>query len=193
MDDTPRAPRFGLGVYWPDDYTDYLVHFDEPFEIFRLELDRGPNEAIIFWVAPNSHLERISDQDFDLFAREARKYLGQEELVELGTQRRVELRVTEVPFPPVMMASNRHEKFHAIVGLGAEPFTAYVGNDESEALITDIALGFESQSPMLGSDLVEFCEAYYHEFYDRQELLEKRNKEKRGFERRATDLGFSRN
>ncbi len=35
--------KFGLGAYWPDDYTDYLVHFHDPFAVFRIEADReGP-------------------------------------------------------------------------------------------------------------------------------------------------------
>ena len=191
--DTPRAPRLGLGLYWPDDYTDYLVHFHEPFEIFRLELDHGPDEPMIFWVAPNSPFETMRDDVFEEFARAARKYLGTEELVELGTTRRVELRVTEVPFPPLLMVSNRAEKFHAILGLGAEPFTAHVGNDESEPLITDIELGFETESPMISTELAGYCEAYYHEFYDRQDVLEKMNKEQRLGPRRAGDHGFSRN
>jgi len=191
--DSPRAPRFGLGVYWPDDYTDYLVHFHEPTEIFRLEVDGGPDEPIVLWAAPDSPYETIPDADFDAFARAVRRYLGEEELVELGTQRRIELRITEVPFPPLLMVSNRAEKFHAIVGLGEEPFTAYLNNDASDPLIDEVVLGFESDSPLITQELADFCENYYHEFYDRQELLEKRNKEKRSLERRGTDLPFSRN
>jgi len=192
--DTPRAPRLGLGIYWPDDYTDYLVHFHEPFEVFRIELDReGP---MIFWVAPESPFESMADEDFEEFVRAARKHLGMEELVELGTNRQVELRVTEVPFPPLLMVSNRHEHFHAVVGLGDEPFTAHVGADESEPLITEIELGFESQSPGITNELNDFAEAYYNEFYDRQDALDKKNKEQGpqpGRERRGGEHGYSRN
>jgi hypothetical protein len=190
--DTTRAPRFGLGIYWPDDYTDFLVHFHEPFEIFRLELDReGP---MIFWVAPESPFESMPDIEFEAFVREARKHLGVEELVELGTNRQVELRVTEVPFPPVLMVSNRQEHFHAVVGLGEEPFTAHIGSDETEPLITEVELGFESESPGITNELTDFAEAYYNEFYDRQDVLDKKAKEQGqpGRERRG-DHGFSRN
>jgi hypothetical protein len=192
--DVPRAPRFGLGIYWPDDYTDYLVHFHEPFEVFRLELDQeGP---MIFWVAPGSPYEAMTDDEFEIFVRAARKFLGIEELVELGTARQVELRVTEVPYPAVLMVSNRGEQFHAVVGLGEEPFTAHIGSDESEPLVTDLSLGFESESPGIRSELSEFAEAYYNEFYDRQDVLEKKNQEQqRGGtrERRGGETGFSRN
>ena len=46
-----NAPqKFGLGAYWPDDFTDYLVHFHDPFAVFRIEADReGP---ILFWGSP---------------------------------------------------------------------------------------------------------------------------------------------
>lgn len=192
--DIPRAPRFGLGIYWPDDYTDYLVHFHEPFEVFRLELDQdGP---MIFWVAPGSSYESMSDEDFEVFVRAARKYLGIEELVELGTARQVELRVTQVPFPAVLMTSNRGENFHAVVGLGEEPFTAYIGADENDPLVTDLFIGFETDSPSINTELNEFAEAYYNEFYDRQDLLDKKNREQqRGLprERRGGEPGFSRN
>ena len=60
--DTPRAPRFGLGIYWPDDYTDYLVHFGEPFEVFRLELDRDPKGPMVFWIAPDSPFETMPEE-----------------------------------------------------------------------------------------------------------------------------------
>lgn len=189
--DTPRAPRFGLGIYWPDDYTDYLVHFHEPFEVFRLELDReGP---LLFWVAPDSPFESMPDEQFEEFARAARKHLGLEELVELGTKRQVELRVTDVPFPPVLMVSNRTEHFHAVVGLGEEMFTAFVSEAESEPLIAEVELGFESQSPGITNELSDFAEAYYNEFYDRQEGLEKKNEKEGGRERRGGEHGFSHN
>lgn len=190
--DTPRAPQFGLGIYWPDDYTDYLVHFHEPFEVFRLELDReGP---MIFWIAPDSPYESMSDEKFEEFVRAARKHLGVEELVELGTNRQVELRVTEVPFPPLLMVSNRAEKFHAIVGLGEEPFTAYIAADESEPLISSVELGFESEAPGLTNELGEYAETYYNEFYDRQDVLDKKNeKQGGGKERRGGEHGYSRN
>lgn len=191
--DTPRAPRFGLGIYWPDDYTDYLVHFHEPFEVFRVELDReGP---MLFWVAPESPFESMSDEQFEAFVREARKHLGVEELVELGTTRQVELRVTEVPFPPLLMVSNRQEHFHAVIGLGDEPFTAYVSADENEPLITDIELGFESESPGITNELNDFAESYYNEFYDRQDALDKKNKAQgqTGPQRRGGEHGYSRN
>lgn len=189
--DTPRAPQFGLGIYWPDDYTDYLVHFHEPFEVFRMELDReGP---MIFWVAPESPFESMPDEEFEEFVRAARRHLGVEEMVELGTNRQVELRVSEVPFPPILMVSNRQEHFHAVVGLGDEPFTAHVGTDESESLITEIELGFESQSPGITNELNDFAEAYYNEFYDRQDVLDKKNKEQGGRERRGGEHGYSRN
>lgn len=192
--EVPRAPRFGLGIYWPDDYSDYLVHFHEPFEVFRLELDHeGP---MIFWVAPESPYESMSDEAFETFVRAARKYLGIEELVELGTTRQVELRVTEVPFPPVLMVSNRGESFHAVVGLGEEPFAALIGADENEPLITDLTMGFESDSPSIQTELSDFAEAYYNEFYDRQDILDKKNQEQqRGGprERRGGEPGYSRN
>jgi len=191
--DNPRAPRFGMGIYWPDDYTDYLVHFHEPFEVFRVELDReGP---MIFWVAPESPFESMPDEVFEAFVRDARKHLGVEEMVELGTSRQVELRVTEVPFPPLLMVSNRHANFHAIIGLGDEPFTAHVGADESDALITDVELGFESQSPGIANELSDFAESYYNEFYDRQDILDKKSKEQGlpGRERRGGEHGYSRN
>jgi hypothetical protein len=191
MDNT-RVPRLGLGIFWPDDYTDYLVHFHEPFEVFRLELDReGP---MIFWVAPESPFETMADADFEEFARAARKHLGVEEMVELGTNRQVDLRVTEGPFPPVLMVSNRPEKFHAVVGLGSEPFTAVLSSDESEPLIADFELGFESHAPEAVNELSDYAEAYYNEFYDRQDLLDKKNEEQGGKERRGGDHhGFSRN
>ncbi len=191
--ETPRAPRFGLGIYWPDDYTDYLVHFHEPFEVFRIELDReGP---MIFWVAPESPFESMPDEEFEAFVREARKHLGVEELIELGTGRQVELRVTEVPFPPLLMVSNRQEHFHAVVGLGDEPFTAHVSSDENEPLITEIELGFESESPGISNELNDFAEAYYNEFYDRQDVLDKKNKAQgqTSPHRRGGDHGYSRN
>jgi hypothetical protein len=192
--DAPRAPRFGFGIYWPDDYTDYLVHFHEPFEVFRLELDQeGP---MIFWVPPGSPFESMPDEDFETFVRAARKYLGVEELVELGTTRQVELRVTEVPFPAVLMVSNRSENFHAVVGLGEEPFTAHIGTDENDPLVTDLALGFASDSPSINTELSEFSEAYYNEFYDRQDILDKKNREQQrggSRERRGGEHGFSRN
>lgn len=189
--DTPQAPRFGLGIFWPDDYTDYLVHFAEPFEVFRLELDReGP---MIFWVAPDSPYESMAEEEFETFVRAARKLLGVEELVELGTTRQVELRVTEVPFPPVLMVSNRGEHFHAIVGLGEEPFTAHIGTDENEPLVTHVELGFESESPGITNELSEFAETYYNEFYDRQDVLDKKNEKQGGKERRGGEHGYSRN
>jgi hypothetical protein len=197
--DNPRVPRFGLGIYWPDDYTDYLVHFHEPFEVFRLELDReGP---MIFWVAPDSPYETMSDETFETFARAARRHLGIEEIVELGTSRQVDLRVTEVPFPPILMVSNREEKFHAIVGLGAEPFTAVLSADEAEPLIADVDLHFESQSPGIGNELSEYAESFYNEFYDRQDFLDKKGDPQQpgqggtgGRERRGGDHDrFSRN
>ena len=119
-----------------------------------------------------------------------------EELVELGTNRQVELRVTEVPFPPLLMVSSRSEHFHAVVGLGDEPFTAHVSSDENDPLITDIELGFESETPGITNELNDFAEAYYNEFYDRQDVLDKKNREQqRGAtrERRGGDHGFSRN
>jgi hypothetical protein len=189
--DMPRAPRFGLGIYWPDDATDYLVHFHEPFEVFRLELDReGP---LVFWVAPDSPFETMAESDFEQFVRAARKHLGMEELVELGTNRQVELRVTAVPFPPLLMVSNRHEHFHAVVGLGDEPFTAYVGNDDTEPLVTDVELGFTSESPGITNELSEYAEAYYNEFYDRQDVLDKKATGEGGREKRSGDHGFSSN
>jgi hypothetical protein len=189
--DTPRAPQFGLGIFWPDDYTDYLVHFHEPFEVFRLELDReGP---MVFWVAPESPYESMTDAQFEEFARAARRYLGMEELVELGTSRQVELRVTGVPFPPLLMTSNRSANFHAIIGLGAEPFTAYLSSDENEPLVSHLELGFESQQPGLTNELSEHVETYYNEFYDRQDFLDEKNKKAGGKERRPGDHGFSRN
>jgi hypothetical protein len=190
MDNT-RVPRFGLGIFWPDDYTDYLVHFHEPFEVFRLELDRdGP---MIFWVAPESPFETMPNEAFEEFARAARKHLGIEELVELGTSRQVDLRVTQVPFPPLLMVSNRGGAFHAIVGFGEEPFTAVIGSDESEPLIADMELGFEPHAPEAAGELSEYAEAYYDEFYDRQDALDKKNGGPGGKERRGDPPGFSRN
>lgn len=184
-------PRFALGIYWPDDYTDYLVHLDDPFEVIRLELDReGP---MVFWVAPESPIESMLEESFDAFVREARQFLGVEGVVELGTTRQVELRVTSVPFPPVLMVGNGHENFHAIVGLGQEPFTALLSSDESEPLIAEVAVGFESDSVSIVSELSEFAEAYYNEYYDRQDVLEKNTEKQQRRERRGGDHGFSRN
>jgi hypothetical protein len=191
MDSSRPPPHFCLGIYWPDDYTDYLVHMHEPFEVFRLEVDQ--EGAIVFWVAPESHFETMLDEQFDAFVREAKQYLGMEELVELGTARPVELRVTSVPFPPVLMMSNRHEQFHAIVGLGDEPFTALLSADESEPLIADVAIGFPSESVSIVTELSEFAEAYYNEFYDRQDALEKMTEQQKRRERRGGEHGFSRN
>lgn len=198
--DTSRAPRFGLGIYWPDDYTDFLVHFHEPFEVFRLELDRDPEGPIIFWVAPDSPFETMLEESFEDFVRAARKHLGLEELVPLGTQRPIELRITEVPFPPLMMVSNRTENFFAIVGLGEEPFTAYIGADETEPLVTEIEAGFPSESPTIMTELTSFAESYYNEFYDRQDVLDKKNEQQMrhhpGLPRGrfpGSDAGFSQN
>ncbi len=197
--DTPRAPRFGLGIYWPDDYTDYLVHFEEPFEVFRLELDRDPAGPMIFWIPPDSPYESMADEQFDAFVRDARKYLGLEELVPLGTTREVELRVSEVPFPPILMVSNREAKFWAVVGLGAEPFTAFISSDENEPLIANLELGFETDSLTIGAELGDFAEAFYDEFYDRHDVLEKKNEQQGRHlpgnprERPDPDGGFSRN
>lgn len=189
--DTPRAPRFCLGIYWPDDYTDYLVHFHEPFEVFRLELDReGP---IVFWVPPDSPFENMPAEAIDEFARAARMHLGMAELVELGTTREIELRISVVPFPPLLMVSNREDKFHAIVGLGDEPFTAFLAAEETEPLISDVTLGFTSQMPEVANELSDFAEAYYTEFYDRQDWLDKKNEQQKGRERRSGEHGFSRN
>jgi hypothetical protein len=136
----------------------------------------------------------MPDEQFEEFVRAARKYLGIEELAELGTNRQVELRVTEVPFPPLLMVSNRSEKFHAIVGLGEEPFTATISADESEPLIASVELGFESEAPGITNELGEFAEAYYNEFYDRQDVLDKKNeKQGGGKERRGGEHGYSRN
>jgi hypothetical protein len=184
-------PRFGLGIYWPDDYTDYLVHLHEPFEVIRLEVN--PEGPIVFWVAPESPFEGMRDEPFEAFMREAKQYLGLEELVELGTTRTVELKVTAVPFPPVLMVSNRHENFHAIAGLGEEPFTALLSADESEPLIAEVAVGFHSDSVSIVSELSEFAEAYYNEYYDRQEMLEKMTEQQKRRERRGGEPGFSRN
>ena len=189
-----RTPRFGLGISWPDDYTDYLVHFEEPFEVFRLELDQ--QGAMIFWVRSGSLFESMAEADFDGFVRAARKHLGVEQLVELGTMRPVELRVSEVPFPAVLMVSNRGEDFHAVVGFGDEPFVAVIGDDESEPLVAELTLGFDSDSPSVRTDLEGFVEAYYNEFYDRQDVLDKKNREPKGggFRgRRGGETGYSLN
>ena len=151
---------------------------------------------MIFWVTPGSTYESMSDEDFENFVRAARKFLGMEELVELGTARQVELRVTEVPLPAVLMVSNRGENFHAVVGLGSEPFAACIGADENEPLVTDLVIGFDTDSPSINTELSEFAEAYYNEFYDRQDLLDKKNRDQqRGGprERRGGEHGFSRN
>ncbi|HEX9783058.1 MAG TPA: hypothetical protein VGA56_10080 [Opitutaceae bacterium] len=197
--DTPRAPRFGLGIYWPDDYTDYLVHYHEPFEVFRLELDCDPEGPIILWVAPDSPFESMGEEQFEALARSARKFLGLEELIPLGSTRQIELRVTAVPFPPIMMTSNRSEKFYAIVGLGEEPFTAYISSDESEPLIAEIEIGFPSDSPSVATELTEYAESFYNEFYDRQDVLDKKSEQQQRHhmglprERPGGEQGFSRN
>ncbi|BET65571.1 hypothetical protein ASA1KI_04890 [Opitutales bacterium ASA1] len=171
--DKPRASRFGLGIYWPDDYTDYLVHFHEPFEVFRIELDRDSEGPILFWVAPDSPFELMGDEAFETFARAARKFLGLSELIPLGSNRQIELRTTEVPFPPILMTSNRSDKFYAIVGLGDEPFTAYISADENDPLISDIEIGFSTESPSIATELGDYAESFYNEFYDRQDALDK--------------------
>ncbi len=199
--DTPRAPRFGLGIYWPDDFTDYLVHYHEPFEVFRLETDRDAAGPMIFWTPPDSPFESMGEEQFEAFVRSARQFLGLEELIPLGSNRQVELRTTEVPFPPILMTSNRAEKFYAIVGLGEEPFTAYISADESEALISDIEIGFPTDSPTIATELGDYAETFYNEFYDRQDVLDKKNEQQQrhhpGLPREPLggggDQGFSRN
>jgi hypothetical protein len=165
-----KAAKFGLGVYWPDDYTDYLVHFHEPFAVFRIEADReGP---ILLWCMGGGDLAGFSDQEFSRFLGEAEAFLALEGVIHLGADRHAEFRESRAPFPPCLVVSNRSNTFSAIVGLGERPFTATFNPDESGPLFLDFDVGFDGATDALIGEISRSAELFYEEFYDRQIFLE---------------------
>ena len=109
-----KPQKFGLGAYWPDDYTDYLVHFHDPFIVFRIEADR--NGPILLWGSPSDGLADLGDPEFSRLLEAAELFLALEGVGELGGERHAEYRESYVPFPPCLVVSNRSNAFSAVVG-----------------------------------------------------------------------------
>ena len=170
--------KFGLGVYWPDDYTEYLVHFHEPFAVFRIEADReGP---ILLWGMGGSLPVDFSDQELSRFLEAAETFLSLEGIGELGTGRHAEYRESQVPFPPCLVVSNRSSVFSAVVGLGERPFAAYFNPDDSQSLFADFDVWFEGATGSMIEEIGRSAEIFYEEFYDRQVYLEEQEKKRKG-------------
>ena len=114
-----ETAKFGLGVYWPDDYTDYLVHFHDPFAVFRLETDReGP---VLLWGMGNGDLTGFSDLELSRFLGEVESFLTLEGIGNLGTGRHAEYRESRAPFPPCLVVSNRSST-------ASRPWSAWVSD-----------------------------------------------------------------
>ena len=169
-----ETAKFGLGVYWPDDYTDYLVHFREPFAVFRLEVDReGP---ILLWGMGNGDLAGFSDLEISRFLGEVESFLTLEGIGSLGTGRHAEYRESRAPFPPCLVVSNRSSPFSAVVGLGERPFSATFNPDESGPLFLNLDVWFEGATDSMIEEIGRSAEMFYEEFYDRQIFLENQEK-----------------
>lgn len=169
-----QVAKFGLGVYWPDDYTDYLVHFHDPFAVFRLETDReGP---VLLWGMGRGGLAGLSDKETSRFLGEVETFLALEGVGNLGTGRHAEYRESRVPFPPSLVVSNRSNLSSAVVGLGERPFAAYFNPDESGPLFLDLDVWFDGANDSIIAEISRSAEIYYEEFYDRQIFLEAREK-----------------
>jgi hypothetical protein len=176
-----KPQKFGLGAYWPDDFTDYLVHFHDPFAVFRVEADReGP---ILFWGSPSDGLADLGDQEFSRLLEAAELFLALEGVGGLGGERHAQYRESRIPFPPCLVVRNRSNAFSAVVGLGEEPFAAYFNPDETGPLFVDFDVWFEGATESLIEEIGRSAESYYEEFYDRQIFLDEREEEKkkRGF------------
>lgn len=169
-----EAVQFGLGVYWPDDYTDYLVHFHDPFAVFRLETDR--EGAILLWGMGHGDLAGLSDQEISRFLGKVETFLTLEGIGNLGTGRHAEYRESRAPFPPCLVVSNRSSAFSAVVGLGERPFAAYFNPDESGPLFLDYDVWFDGATDAMIAEIGRSAEVFYEEFYDRQIFLETREK-----------------
>jgi len=173
-----QPQKFGLGAYWPDDYTDYLVHFHDPFAVFRIESDReGP---ILFWGSPSDGLGDLDDHAFSRLLAAAEVFLALEGVGGLGGKRHAEYRESRIPFPPCLVVSNRSIPFSAVVGLGDRSFAAYVNPDESGPLFLDFDVWFEGATESLIEEMGRSAESYYEEFYDRQIFLDQQEKERKG-------------
>jgi len=173
-----NAQKFGVGAYWPDDYTDYLVHFHDPFAVFRIEADRtGP---ILLWGSPSAGLAKFDDHELSRLLEAAELFLALEGLGELSGERHAEYRESQIPFPPCLVVSNRSSAFSAVVGLGEKPFAAYFNPDESGPLFLDFEFWFDGATESLVEKIERSAETYYEEFYERQIFLDEQEKEKKG-------------
>ncbi len=171
---THKPVKFGLGVYWPDDYTDYLVHFRDPFAVFRIEADRtGP---VLLWGMGGADLSGLSDQETSRFLGEVESFLALEGIGDLGTGRHAEYRESGAPFPPCLVVSNRSSSFSAVVGLGARPFAAIFSPDEKGPLFLDFDVWFEGATESQIEEIGRSAETFYEEFYERQIFLENQEK-----------------
>jgi hypothetical protein len=170
--------KFGLGAYWPDDYTDYVVHFQDPFVVFRIESDR--NGPLLLWGSPSDGLASLDDHEFSHLLEAAETFLALEGVGELSGERHAEYRESHVPFPPCLVVSNRSNAFSAVVGLGEKPFAAYFNPDETGPLFIDIDFWFEEKTESLIEQIGRSAESYYEEFYERQMFLDAQENEKKG-------------
>lgn len=169
-----KPEKFGLGAYWPDDYTDYLVHFHDPFAVFRIEVDReGP---ILFWGSLSDGLAGLGDQEFSRLLAAAELFLALEGVGGLGGERHAEFRESHIPFPPCLVVRNRSSSFSAVVGLGEKPFAAYFNPDETGPLFLDFDVWFEGATESVIEEIGRSAESYYEEFYDRQIFLDEQQK-----------------
>ena len=173
-----KPQKFGLGAYWPDDYTDYLVHFHDPFAVFRIEADReGP---ILFWGSLSDGLAGLDDHRFSRLLAAAERFLALEGVGGLSGERHAQYRESRVPFPPCLVVSNSSNAFSAVVGLGEKPFAAYFNLDETGPLFLDFDVWFDGATDSMIEEIGRSAESYYEEFYDRQVFLDEQEKEKKG-------------